>query len=273
MFDLTKTEPTITGSSATFKVTGWFTTYSASAGFSGSIATPTAYTASNNTTVYAQLTGNTGSCLGVASNTLTVTPSPARPNVAITEATLCGTIASPYLTVTNPEVGTTYKLTQTDKSGTVVYTKTILYSTATTTDPTYIAPVFYDLIAGKGFSIFATKGGCVSAATDCSNYLTPVGRSAPPITPTLQGFIQTEAFPNPTGQDATINFSVPKTSHVVVKVYNATGDQVATLFDGEAIGGEKESVLLKGAQLSTGTYFYKITTNGQTKTNRVSLIK
>ncbi|GAA3975978.1 T9SS type A sorting domain-containing protein [Hymenobacter antarcticus] len=85
--------------------------------------------------------------------------------------------------------------------------------------------------------------------------------------------IQTEAYPNPTSQDATINFSVPKTGHVLVSVYDAMGRPVATLFDGEATAGEQRSVVLKGASLASGIYTYRVVAGGKTRTNRVSLEK
>ncbi|ALD21341.1 hypothetical protein AM218_09085 [Hymenobacter sp. DG25A] len=88
-----------------------------------------------------------------------------------------------------------------------------------------------------------------------------------------QRSIQTEAYPNPTGRDATINFSVPRSGHVKVDVYNALGSYVTTLYDGDAKGGENNAVVLKGAQLPTGTYYYKVTSDGKTKTNRISLVK
>ena len=83
----------------------------------------------------------------------------------------------------------------------------------------------------------------------------------------------TEAYPNPTSKDATINFSVPKSGHVLVSVYDVMGRPVATLFDGEALAGEQHSVMLKGSTLAAGTYTYRVVANGKTKTNRVVLDK
>ncbi|MEL5994441.1 T9SS type A sorting domain-containing protein [Hymenobacter segetis] len=81
------------------------------------------------------------------------------------------------------------------------------------------------------------------------------------------------AYPNPTTKDATINFSVPKSGHVLVQVYDAMGRPVVTLFDGEALAGEQRSVVLKGGTLAAGTYTYRVVANGKTKTNRVILDK
>ncbi|ALD21342.1 hypothetical protein AM218_09090 [Hymenobacter sp. DG25A] len=93
------------------------------------------------------------------------------------------------------------------------------------------------------------------------------------MAPTKQRNIRTEVYPNPTGRDATINFSVPKSGHVLVRVYNALGEPVATLLDGEVKGGENRALVFRGDKLPSGTYYYKVTANGKTKTNRISLSK
>ncbi|WP_303310942.1 T9SS type A sorting domain-containing protein [Hymenobacter sp. BT730] len=97
--------------------------------------------------------------------------------------------------------------------------------------------------------------------------------SAQTLAPTKQRSIRTEVYPNPTGRDATINFSVPKSGHVLVRVYNAIGEPVATLLDGEVKAGENRALIFRGDKLPSGTYYYKVTANGKTKTNRISLSK
>jgi hypothetical protein len=80
--------------------------------------------------------------------------------------------------------------------------------------------------------------------------------------------LTTGIYPNPTTSDATISFSVAKTGHARVDVYNAIGAKVATLYDGEAVAGQMQSVTVKGVALPSGTYFYRVSTDGKTKTNR-----
>ncbi|WP_165963523.1 T9SS type A sorting domain-containing protein [Hymenobacter radiodurans] len=80
--------------------------------------------------------------------------------------------------------------------------------------------------------------------------------------------LTTGVYPNPTTSDATITFTVAKTGHAQVDVYNAIGAKVATLYDGEAVAGQMQSVTMKGATLPSGTYFYRVSTDGKTKTNR-----
>ena len=196
---------------------------------------------------------------------------PDRPVVSIEEPSLCGA-ASPKLTVLCPETGTKYTVTQ-DAGG-------------LSPDPiTYdgINPVVFTLKAGFKFSIIAENASkCVSLPTNCGNYkdnqcriVSPGGelKTSSTTSSALAKDILAEAYPNPTGRDATINFSVPKSGRVVVEVYNAIGSRVATLYDGEVKAGEQRSVVLKGDGLPSGNYTYRVITNGKTKSSRISLVK
>jgi hypothetical protein len=60
-------------------------------------------------------------------------------------------------------------------------------------------------------------------------------------------------------------------SPATVTVYSAMGEPVATLFDGLAKAGQLYQFKLKTADLATGVYFYRISTNGGSKTNRLLL--
>ncbi len=206
-------------------------------------------------------------------------PTPAGPNVLITESTLCGTATRPTLTICSPEIGTSYAIYE--ANGT-----TALYTTAAYTSGG--AALTFPMNEGKGFRVIATNSaGCVSDATTCSNNPSRIVSSANCTTTTTSGVvmgesadnamvskdISTEAYPNPTGRDATINFSVPKSGRVVVEVYNSIGSRVATLYDGKVSAGEQRSVVLKGSTLPSGTYTYRVISNGKTKTSRISLVK
>ncbi len=260
VFDLTS-KNTAVGGSSTISVT-WYTGFSGGV-FSGPIsAADAAAYVSGNATVYAKLSG-TGGCIGSAQNALTVNASPGAPVATIDQPSCSRTLGG--ITVTSPldGGGNDYEYSY-DKG------------------QSWTDEVIATFGAGQGYNIiYRIKGtGCISLANSC---LSEEELNNPTVAPTSgsvqtkgassQRSIRTEAFPNPTGRDATINFSVPKSGHVKVQVYNAMGSYVTTLFDGEAKGGESNAVLLKGSQLPSGTYYYKITADGKTKTNRISLVK
>ncbi|MDO3417065.1 T9SS type A sorting domain-containing protein, partial [Hymenobacter sp. BT770] len=206
---------------------------------------------------------------------LTVNALPTTPTVSILQPDLCtNTTASLALKVTNAEYGSvTYTLTQPNVALSSTNPKSITTSATGTGTPLV---VFENLVPGGGYSVTATNNAhCSSGTAACpttANLTAPSNQSMDMAQP-LKRSIQTEAYPNPTGRDATINFSVPKSGRVVVEVYNAIGARVATLFDGEVKAGENRSVTLKGTSLQSGTYTYRVIANGSTKSNRISLIK
>ncbi|WP_160328124.1 PKD domain-containing protein [Solirubrum puertoriconensis] len=144
--------------------------------------------------------------------------------------------------------------------------------------------------AGSGRPSFADVNAAITAVNElfdnCRVLASPVyAMSAVSTTASLSGTapapkslkpesgLSTSLYPNPASADATITFSVAKSGRAVVEVYNALGARVAKLYDAEVQAGEVKSVTLHGEQLPTGTYFYRVSTGEQSKTNRFSLVK
>ncbi|WP_162910621.1 T9SS type A sorting domain-containing protein [Hymenobacter oligotrophus] len=118
------------------------------------------------------------------------------------------------------------------------------------------------------------NAGCPLGGTPATTSAA-LGAQAAPSSAALRGGgeLEPSVFPNPTGEDATITFAAAKSGRAVVEVYNVLGAKVATLFDAQVQAGEVKEVMFRGASLPTGTYIYRISTNGQSKTNRISLVK
>lgn len=64
-------------------------------------------------------------------------------------------------------------------------------------------------------------------------------------------------YPNPFNPSTTINFSLPRSSQVLLRVYNVLGQEVATLVNEELSVGN-HSVSFDATGLATGLYIYKI---------------
>lgn len=79
-------------------------------------------------------------------------------------------------------------------------------------------------------------------------------------------------YPNPFNPETVINYSVPKATHVTIKVYNAAGQEIATLVDGQMAAGNFKAVW-NAMNVSTGIYFYHIQAADYSKTMKMILMK
>lgn len=79
-------------------------------------------------------------------------------------------------------------------------------------------------------------------------------------------------YPNPFNPGTTIQFSLPKSSNVLLKVYNLLGQEVATLLDGFKEAGV-HYINFDAANLNSGLYIYKIEAEGFTSTKKMTLLK
>lgn len=70
-------------------------------------------------------------------------------------------------------------------------------------------------------------------------------------------------YPNPFNPTTAINFNVNRDANVAVKVFDATGREVADLFKGMAKSGS-HTVQFNANGLASGVYFYKLIVEGQT---------
>jgi hypothetical protein len=80
-------------------------------------------------------------------------------------------------------------------------------------------------------------------------------------------------YPNPFNPETQIRFSVENTSKATLRVYNLIGQEVATLFDGVAEAGRYYDVKFSGANLTSGVYFYKLTSGKNSSLKRLMLLK
>ncbi len=79
-------------------------------------------------------------------------------------------------------------------------------------------------------------------------------------------------YPNPFNSQATIRFLLPRREHIILKVFDILGREVATLVDRELNAGE-HSVLWNASDLSSGVYFYRLTTPTFSQTKSMMVIK
>ena len=85
-------------------------------------------------------------------------------------------------------------------------------------------------------------------------------------------FTLTQNYPNPFNPTTNIEFSLPKAAKVSLVVYNLLGQQVATLVNG-TLGAGSYTTQFDGAKLASGTYIYRLSADGFTKTSKMLLVK
>ena len=81
-----------------------------------------------------------------------------------------------------------------------------------------------------------------------------------------------DACPNPFNPTTTINYSVPKTSFVTIKVYNVLGRETAILVNEEKPAGNYK-IEFNASKLSSGVYFYIMKAENYFSTKKLVLIK
>jgi hypothetical protein len=79
-------------------------------------------------------------------------------------------------------------------------------------------------------------------------------------------------YPNPFNPTTTIEFSLPKQSTVDLKVFNALGQEVATLAHGTFQAG-LHSVDFKAQNLASGIYFYRLTAGEFSSVKKMMMLK
>ena len=79
-------------------------------------------------------------------------------------------------------------------------------------------------------------------------------------------------YPNPFNPTTVINFSIPQSGLVTVKVYNTLGQEVAELVNSVKAAGTFE-VSFDASNLTSGMYIYKITSGKFSATKKMMLLK
>ncbi|WP_375417556.1 putative Ig domain-containing protein [uncultured Hymenobacter sp.] len=82
-----------------------------------------------------------------------------------------------------------------------------------------------------------------------------------------------EAFPNPLTAGSAVRLRVGATAPASVKIYNQMGYLMATLFNGVAEGGRDYLLPVKSAQWPAGLYLCHVVSQGQTRVQRLVVVK
>jgi hypothetical protein len=90
--------------------------------------------------------------------------------------------------------------------------------------------------------------------------------------PTLRSFSISQNYPNPFNPSTKIKFSVPKSSHVQIRVFDILGNEVATLVNERKNEGLYE-ITFDASALSSGVYFYTLRAGDFVGTKKMLLLR
>jgi|GEM_PF-1317652 len=85
-------------------------------------------------------------------------------------------------------------------------------------------------------------------------------------------FDLSQNYPNPFNPSTKIDFTIPSSSQVVLKVFNVLGQEVASLVNGTMTAGS-HTVTFDASKLASGVYLYKITAGSFVSTRKMVLLK
>lgn len=85
-------------------------------------------------------------------------------------------------------------------------------------------------------------------------------------------FTLSQNYPNPFNPSTDIPFSLTKDEYVELKVYDAAGNEIATLFS-ETVKAGNYKVTFDASKLSSGVYFYSISAGSFKASKKMVLIK
>jgi len=85
-------------------------------------------------------------------------------------------------------------------------------------------------------------------------------------------FLLSQNYPNPFNPSTTINYSLPKSGNVTLKVFDILGQEVTTLVNEKQSAGKYE-VKFDAGKLASGIYYYRISVGNFIQTKKMILMK
>jgi flagellar hook assembly protein FlgD len=92
-----------------------------------------------------------------------------------------------------------------------------------------------------------------------------------------EGYGLSQNYPNPFNPTTTIDYSLPRSEHVTLEVYNVSGQKVRTLIDEVMPAGnhsvEWDALSDTGTKVASGVYLYRLTAGEVTSSKKMTLLK
>lgn len=93
-----------------------------------------------------------------------------------------------------------------------------------------------------------------------------------PIRNIAEGYRLEQNFPNPFNPSTTIQYQIPETEKVVLKIYNILGQEVQTLVNEVQYPGVYQATF-NASRLASGVYFYRLTAGDYVEVKKMMFLK
>lgn len=143
----------------------------------------------------------------------------------------------------------------------------LTWTTMSTSGLTGITHMEFKRVGTTVYGYAATANGAILKVTDIVTDVNTVNSLIP------SEFRLEQNYPNPFNPTTTINFSIPASSNVTLKVYDALGKEVSTLVNEFKAPGNYSAEFSATNNLSSGIYYYTLSANNFTETKKLMLVK
>lgn len=134
-------------------------------------------------------------------------------------------------------------------------------------------------ITGNGRS-YSTTVTCVAPyqglttgrVVNCGVNVTPMTGVITPVLNTPDKYSLSQNNPNPFNPTTKIDYQIPKSGFVTLRIFDLLGREVATLVNEEKASGSY-TIEFNGSNLSSGTYFYRMESGTFIETKKMMLMK
>ncbi|MDP4196139.1 MAG: YCF48-related protein [Bacteroidota bacterium] len=127
-------------------------------------------------------------------------------------------------------------------------------------------PLYDAAFANKSIYFVGASGSVIKGNADLNTSVKQISGA------TVKSFELTQNYPNPFNPSTTIKYSVPNEGKVSLKVYNLLGEEVATLVNQNQSAGTY-SVNFDASSLSSGIYFYQLSSGNNVSVKKMMLVK
>ena len=154
-----------------------------------------------------------------------------------------------------------------------------------------VAQTLFNFTTGTGFSVggYSSSAGLEGLMDEFRLYKRALGQAeitatwnqdiggvitgVTPISTLIpKEYILSQNYPNPFNPVTKINYALPKSGFVTMKVYDMLGREVVNLVNENKIAGNY-SIDFNASSLTSGVYFYRLEVNGFVDTKKMMLVK